>query len=156
MKNLLTLTAIIAFFGLGTAQAQGPRFGTVGVVYSFSADRRPVDGNFVRVTLFSPNGSEFSIVKTTISARGGEQKEQEIADRIPCKVTMQGNQIKSILCKEDLRPVDGALKLIAVVPSHYGSGETYDVKLHVSYYDRINGKVVKKTTDIATGLKRTN
>ena len=166
MKNFITLTAIISFLGLGSIQAQaqnnGPRLGTGGVVYSFSADKRLTYGHFVRVTLFSPNGSEFTIVETTITDRDaitnrpGEKMERTLATRIPCVVKVQGNKIKTILCKEDRRPVDGALKIIAVVPSRYGSGQLYDLKVYMNYFDPIKGQVEKFTDDLVTGLKRTN
>lgn len=119
----------------------------------FSRDDRPVDGVLKELTLSPKNGKWDATLRTALYDRlAGHPVDttDEIAFGLDCKLE------REITCRVDKRPVDGALTELKITQSDtpMGDDNTWIATLHTSIFDRMTGREVEKTTELASGLRR--
>jgi hypothetical protein len=160
MIALALLTASLAACGSNqttsaTKTFVQPRPAVDGVVVQaakleFSRDLRPVDGDLKVLTLTkTAEGRYDATLRTAFYDRlNGHpvDKTESLGNGLQC-VQLAANYD----CKRDLRPVDGDLVELKLTRNADGA---FDATLRRAYYDRINGKSVDQTKEIAYGLKR--
>lgn len=129
---------------------------SIGHGLVLSQDLRPVDGNLTEVIIRrTPNGSYTAQLHTLTSGFvvPPVDKVEDLGFGLSCFATKRGELIKTVMCSRDDRPVDGVL--IDLTASINSSG-TYDVTLLREYMNRVTGKVVRETRNIADHLALEN
>jgi hypothetical protein len=124
-------------------------------------DMRPVDGSLTEVDIVA-NAARggFDVTRTSTGARAPLKQVDKIAAAL--KLDSSQTQMAAVSPKlipdglvttavwsRDERPVDGDLKEIILVRN---ANSKYDAKLHVSFYDRLNGKVSDQSRTLAIQL----
>lgn len=122
---------------------------------SFSHDGRPYDGKFQKIQISDLIDSTQNFVKYTEIYHDRMQgmtvtNERSLGRNMDC-IYFETNVMEKIVCTEDDRPVDGALKVVTV---ELNENNLYDVTYFTSIVSRMRGGVVENTEVLARNLER--
>ncbi len=160
MKVLLSSLAAVAFLvACNTAHDNGSSTESAVAAQdpkalTMSRDSRPVDGDLQELKWAKNANATYTVsLHTNFYDRlNGREVDSttSIGAKMACtfKRNTVSKEIKSISCKEDQRPVDGALSQLTVTKKADG----YSASLSTKAYDRIQGKEISSKKDLASGL----
>jgi hypothetical protein len=121
-------------------------------IYSFSVDRRPVDGNFESITLKKDEFGTYNANYRVITAGFGfpsTDTTEELGTELSCVESRKGRILLKLLCSVDLRPADG--ELIELTLNRNAEG-LYDATLRKATYATLQGPATDVTKELAFGL----
>lgn len=121
-------------------------------VYSFSVDRRPVDGNFETITVkkdkFGGYNANFRVITAGFGFPSTDTTE-ELGSGLACVESKKGRTLLALKCSVDLRPADGELIELTLKRDAEGF---FDATLRKATYATLFGPATDVTNDIAFGL----
>ncbi|HYX34588.1 MAG TPA: hypothetical protein VE954_15925 [Oligoflexus sp.] len=120
--------------------------------YSFSVDRRPVDGNFETISVKKDQFGTYSASLRVITAGFGfpsTDTTEELGTGMTCVESKKGQKLLALKCSVDMRPADGALVELTLSRTTEG---LYDATLRKATYATLQGPATDVTNDIAYGL----
>ena len=121
-------------------------------VYSFSVDRRPVDGNFETITVQKDEYGTYNANLRVVTAGFGfpsTDTTEELGTGLNCVESKRGRVLLKLKCSVDLRPADGALVVLTLTRNTEG---LYDAKLRQATYSNLISPATDVTNEIAFGL----
>jgi hypothetical protein len=121
-------------------------------VYSFSVDRRPVDGNFESITVQKDEFGTYSASYRVITSGFGfpsTDTSEELGTGLSCTESRKGRTLLKLECSVDLRPADG--ELIELTLNRNAEG-LYDATLRKATYATLQGPATDITKELAFGL----
>lgn len=121
-------------------------------VYSFSVDRRPVDGNFETITVKKDEFGTYSATLRVVTAGFGfpvSDTTEELGTGLTCVESKKGRNLLKLKCSVDLRPADGELIELTLTRN---SEALYDATLRKATYATLQGPATDVTNEIAFGL----
>jgi hypothetical protein len=121
-------------------------------VYSFSVDRRPVDGNFESITVKKDQFGTYSANFRVITAGFGfpsTDTTEELGTGLTCVESKKGRTLRALKCSVDMRPADGELIELTLTRNPEG---LYDATLRKATYGTLIGPATDVTNEIAFGL----
>jgi hypothetical protein len=121
-------------------------------VYSFSVDRRPVDGNFESITVQKDEFGTYNANLRVITAGFGfpvSDTTEELGSGLTCAEAKRGRTLFKLKCAVDLRPADGELIELTLTRNTEG---LYDATLRKATYATLIGPASDVTNEIAFGL----
>ncbi len=120
--------------------------------YSFSVDRRPVDGNFETITVQKDEFGTYNASLRVITAGFGfpvSDTTEELGTGLTCAESTKGRNLLKLKCSVDLRPADGELIELTLTRNREG---LYDATLRKATYGTLIGPATDVTNEIAFGL----
>ncbi|MBC7531169.1 MAG: hypothetical protein H7318_06290 [Oligoflexus sp.] len=155
MKNVLLFSLFASLLGCGAVQSSSDlSHHKKPSLYKFSADYRPLDGNFQTVIIKQNVSGSYDANFRVVSPGFGApitDTTTELGSNLECAETKAARTLQVLTCSLDLRPADG--ELIEVTLTRNESG-TYDAMLRKARYATLQGAEVDETTEIALGLQR--
>jgi hypothetical protein len=156
MKNF----AILAFAAGLVACGQSPDASEVSnhpgkplpSVYSFSVDRRPVDGNFETIIVQKDEYGTYNANLRIVTAGFGfpsTDTTEELGTGLSCVESKRGRALLKLKCSVDLRPADGALIVLTLTRNAEG---LYHANLRRATYSNLISPATDVTSEIASGL----
>jgi hypothetical protein len=121
-------------------------------VYSFSVDRRPVDGNFETITVQKDEFGTYNANLRVVTAGFGfpsTDTTEELGTGLSCVESKRGRALLKLKCSVDLRPADGALVELTLTRNSEG---LYDATLRKATYSNLISPATDVTNEIAFGL----
>jgi hypothetical protein len=121
-------------------------------VYSFSVDRRPVDGNFESITVQKDEFGTYTANLRVITAGFGfpsTDTTEELGIGLTCAESRKGRTLRVLKCSVDMRPADGELTELTLTRNTEG---LYDATLRKATYATLMGPATDVTNEIAFGL----
>lgn len=121
-------------------------------VYSFSVDRRPVDGNFETITVQKDQFGTYNANLRVVTAGFGfpsTDTTEELGTGLSCVESKKGRALSKLKCSVDLRPADGALTELTLTRNAEG---LYDATLRQATYSNLISPATDVTNEIAFGL----
>lgn len=121
-------------------------------VYSFSVDRRPVDGNFETITVQKDEFGTYNANLRVITAGFGfpvSDTTEELGTGLTCTESKKARKLLQLKCSVDLRPADGELIELSLKRNTEG---LYDATLRKATYGTLFGPATDETTELAFGL----
>ncbi|HET9241224.1 MAG TPA: hypothetical protein VFO10_28425 [Oligoflexus sp.] len=121
-------------------------------VYSFSVDRRPVDGNFETITVQKDEFGTYNASLRVVTAGFGfpsTDTTEELGTGLSCVESKKGRALLKLKCSVDLRPADGELIELTLTRNTEG---LYDATLRKATYGTLIGPATDVTNEIAFGL----
>lgn len=152
MKNLVAVSMMALLTACGAAKENN----VAAVLASdtptrmvYSVDQRPVDGALHELTLVRNTDNHYRAEFRTVFVNRIDFSEvsstKQLGNNFKCMFTSQ------VFCSEDSRPVDGALHELTLVNNGSGS---FDAFFRTVFVDRISGKEIETTKDLAHNLRK--
>ncbi|WP_141731375.1 hypothetical protein [Oligoflexus tunisiensis] len=155
MKNfaMFALAAGLVACGQNTENSDvSSRAGRLPSVYSFSVDRRPVDGNFEAIKIKKDEFGTYTANYRVITAGFGapvSDTTEELGTGLTCVESKKGRILFALKCSVDMRPADGELIELTLTRDSEGF---YDATLRKATYATLQGPATDVTSEIALGL----
>jgi hypothetical protein len=159
MENLMKNVAMFALAAGLVACGQNSdnsdvsaRPGHLSNVYTFSVDRRPVDGNFESIKIKKDRYGTYTASHRVITAGFGSpvsDTTEELGTGLTCAETKRGRILYALKCSVDMRPADGELIELSLTRDAEGF---YDATLRKATYATLMSPATDVTYDVAFGL----
>lgn len=134
------------------SEASAVRAKRLPASYSFSVDRRPVDGNFETITVKKDEFGTYNASLRVITAGFGfpvSDTTEELGTGLTCAETKKGRNLSKLKCSVDMRPADGELIELTLTRDNEGF---YNATLRKATYATLQGPATDVTNEIAYGL----
>lgn len=151
MKTVLLLASFAGSLPAFAGSASKPVHSACS--YTFSVDKRPVDGNYQRISLQKDENGTYTAKHRVITAGFGfpvSDTTEELGFNLDCVESKTGRILESLVCSHDNRPADGELIELSFVRNEDG---TYNATLHRATYATLQGPGIDETNEIAYDLK---
>jgi hypothetical protein len=156
MKNFAMFAMVAGLVACGqnseSSDASAYQSKRLPSVYSFSVDRRPVDGNFESITVKKDEFGTYNANLRVITAGFGfpsTDTTEELGTGLTCVESKRGRTLFKLKCSVDMRPADGALVELTLSRNTEG---LYDATLRKATYATLQGPATDVTNEIAFGL----
>ncbi len=158
MKNILLISllgsTIFACSGVRESESSSALpLHDIGQGLSFKADLRPADGKLTELRISRTSAGTYDAVLRVLTSGFGSpisESTEDLAQGLACFAAKDRARLITLSCSRDDRPVDGALKALTLTRDEQGS---YRASLQTEYYNRLEGRPVFETKEIASGLE---